>query len=157
MDKPAAILTLPAVWKLPAVKLPDTLPAAAPTLADNITDVPVAKPKIGVTSVGVVANTREPEPVSSVITEARSADRPATKVLALPLLANSNPPTVEPSCTRIVLLLVLTEISPEAPVKLLFCAVVPRLNCTCVGINCSVNYNTAKSSLTILPLGSIQS
>lgn len=49
-------------------------------------------------------------------------------------LASSNPPAVVPSCTRMVSTVVSTVISPTAPVKLLFCVVVPRRNCTCVGI-----------------------
>ena len=55
-----------------------------------------------------------------------------------------------------VLLLVLTDNSPAAPVKLLFCAVVPRLNCTCVGIIVSVYHNVPKSVARLLPVGSIQ-
>jgi len=40
----------------------------------NITDVPVATPILGVTRVGVLANTSDPEPVSSDITQASCAE-----------------------------------------------------------------------------------
>jgi hypothetical protein len=39
------------------------------------------------------------------------------------------PPAVLPSCTRIVLSCVSTVSSPIAPVKAIFCAVVPLLSC----------------------------
>ena len=42
-------------------------------MADNITLVPVANPSTGVTSVGEVAKTNAPDPVSSVIRVARFA------------------------------------------------------------------------------------
>jgi hypothetical protein len=48
---------------------------------------------------------------------------PVVKLVALEVeatVANSEPPAVEPSCTLIVLLLVLIDNSPAAPVKLLF-------------------------------------
>jgi hypothetical protein len=44
------------------------------TPAVNATEVPVAAPKIGVTSVGVLAKTAAPVPVSSVNSAMRLAD-----------------------------------------------------------------------------------
>lgn len=46
--------------------------------------------------------------------------------------ASARPPTVAPSCTWIVSVLVLTVISPSTPVKLACWAVVPRLILTCL-------------------------
>ena len=47
---------------------------------------------------------------------------------------NWKPPTVEPSCTLATFRVVSTVISAKAPVKALFSAVVPRLNCIWVAI-----------------------
>ena len=54
-------------------------------------------PSIGVTRVGLVAKTKEPEPVSSEITAANSAEVPEVNKLTLPRFASSNPPEVAPS------------------------------------------------------------
>ena len=61
------------------------------------------------------------------------------KANIVPAGITSTPPAFDPSCILIFLVLVSTESSPMAPVKLLFCAVVPRLNCNCVGIYISFN------------------
>ena len=51
-----------------------------------------------------------------------------------PVAGTLIPPAVLPSCTLIWSSVVSTDISPAAPVKLLFWDVVPRRNCNCVGI-----------------------
>jgi len=48
-------------------------------------DVPVATPMFGVTSVGLVANTNDPLPVSSVTADARFADDGVAKKVATPV------------------------------------------------------------------------
>ena len=48
-------------------------------------DVPVATPRTGVTSVGDVAKTSEPEPVSSVIADARFAEDGVARRVATPV------------------------------------------------------------------------
>ena len=50
---------------------------------DTLRDVPVAAPMFGVTNVGVLANTKAPEPVSSEITPASSAEVVAANALNL--------------------------------------------------------------------------
>ena len=47
------------------------------------------------------------------------------------MVATTVPPGVVPSCIRMVLMSVSMDSSPTAPVKALFCVVVPLLNCTC--------------------------
>ena len=44
------------------------------------------------------------------------------------------PPAVTPSCMISVCLVVSTVISATAPVNMAVCAVLPLLNCSCVGI-----------------------
>jgi len=48
-------------------------------------DVPVATPRLGVISVGLVANTRAPEPVSSVTAAARFAEEGVARNVATPV------------------------------------------------------------------------
>ena len=65
-----------------------------------LNEVPVATPIDGVVSVGLVANTRAPEPVSSEITPASCADVVAANcasvaaVVAIPVIAPDDPLTV---------------------------------------------------------------
>ena len=53
-----------------------------------------------------------------------------------PSIGTKIPPAVLPSCSLIWAKSVSTDNSPAAPVKLLFCDVVPRLSCNCVGSYC---------------------
>ena len=55
-------------------------------------------------------------------------------VCAALTFTNAVPPAVELSCTRNVSRVVSTDISPDEPVKELFCVVVPLLNLIVVGI-----------------------
>ena len=73
-------------------------PAASPETPDEIGNpvqlvrVPDAGvPNAGVTRVGLVANTREPDPVSSVIAEARFADEGVAKNVAAPAASPETP------------------------------------------------------------------
>jgi hypothetical protein len=66
------------VVTLPAVR-PDAVPVMfVPTRAEGV-------PRAGVTNVGLVANTSEPVPVSSVIAEIRLADDGVAKKVATPV------------------------------------------------------------------------
>ncbi len=77
-------------------------------------------------------------------------------VAVLPTI--SKPPAVVPSWTRSTSKSVSTDISPAAPVKLLFCVVVPLLNCTCVGIYILLNVyvNAPKSVVANAPEGDVK-
>ena len=90
---PAVAVAVEFVPPLAIATMPVTL-AAVPVvfwLKVGQVNVPVLKspevgvPKMGVTKVGEVANTKEPEPVSSVTAEANCADV-ATKVLLVRLI-----------------------------------------------------------------------
>ena len=61
------------------------------------------------------------------------------------------PPTVMASCTRKVPLVVSTVISAKAPVNAAFCALLPRLYCTCEAILISLYaiYVTIARSVTL--------
>jgi hypothetical protein len=73
-----APVKLALVVTLPAVK-PEAVPVMfVPTKADGV-------PKAGVTKVGLVANTKEPVPVSSVTAEARLALEGVAKNVATPV------------------------------------------------------------------------
>jgi hypothetical protein len=73
-----APVKLALVVTLPAVK-PEAVPVMfVPTKADGV-------PKAGVTKVGLVANTKEPVPVSSVTAEIRFADDGVPKKVATPV------------------------------------------------------------------------
>lgn len=72
------------VVTLPAVK-PDAVPVMlVPTRAEGV-------PKAGVTKVGEVANTNEPEPVSSVTADAKLAEDGAPRNVATPEPSPSTP------------------------------------------------------------------
>jgi hypothetical protein len=74
------------VVTFPAVKL-----AAVP---DRLVATPDAGvPRAGVTNVGLVANTNEPDPVSSVTAEARLADEDVARKVATPVASPVIPPT----------------------------------------------------------------
>jgi len=60
--------------KMIAPVLAEAVPKVRVEAADNDRDVPVATPMAGVTSVGVLANTKAPVPVSSEITPRSSAE-----------------------------------------------------------------------------------
>ena len=64
---------------MPVPELPTALPAVI------VNDVPVAAPMLGVTSVGVLANTSDPVPVSSVTAEIRLADEGVASQVAMPV------------------------------------------------------------------------
>jgi hypothetical protein len=71
------------------VTLPEVKPAAVPvmfvpTKAEGV-------PRAGVTSVGDVANTKEPEPVSSVIAAARFAELGVPRSVATPVASPDTP------------------------------------------------------------------
>jgi hypothetical protein len=73
-----APVKLALVVTLPAVR-PEAVPVMfVPTKADGV-------PKAGVTKVGLVANTKEPVPVSSVTAEIRLADEGVAKNVATPV------------------------------------------------------------------------
>ena len=55
----------------PAFKVVENVPADALKFPDKLNEVPVAAPMTGVTNVGVLANTKAPDPVSSVIAVAK--------------------------------------------------------------------------------------
>jgi hypothetical protein len=57
---------------------------AGAVIATLLTLVAVATPSVGVTSVGLVANTKEPDPVSSVTAAARLADDGVPKKVRIP-------------------------------------------------------------------------
>jgi hypothetical protein len=65
-----------------------------------LNDVPVATPMLGVTNVGDVANTRAPDPVSSLTAEARFADDGVPRNVAIPVPKDVIP--VPPFATAIV-------------------------------------------------------
>ncbi len=76
-----------AAGKVIAVPVPATAGAEIVAVPDvdpaNATEVAEATPKVGVTNVGEVANTKAPEPVSSLMTPANSEDVVADKALNL--------------------------------------------------------------------------
>jgi hypothetical protein len=89
------IAVVPATAGAEIVAVPEVEPAKA-------TAVAVAAPKVGVTRVGEVANTKAPEPVSSLITPANSDEVVADKALNLlvvytPLVTVAAFPEMEPT------------------------------------------------------------
>jgi hypothetical protein len=85
---PAKVAKVPdAAGKVIAVPVPATAGAEIVAVPDvdpaKATEVAEATPKVGVTNVGEVANTKEPEPVSLLITLANSEDVVADKALNL--------------------------------------------------------------------------
>jgi hypothetical protein len=85
---PANVASVPdAAGKVIDVPVPATAGAEMVAVPDvdpaNATEVAEATPKVGVTKVGEVANTKAPEPVSLLITLANSEDVVADKALNL--------------------------------------------------------------------------
>ncbi len=85
---PAKVAKVPeAAGKVIAVPVPATAGAEIVAVPDvdpaKATEVAEATPKVGVTKVGEVANTKVPEPVSSLMTPANSEDVVADKALNL--------------------------------------------------------------------------
>ena len=85
---PAKVAKVPeAAGRVIAVPVPATAGAEMVAVPDvepvNATEVAEAAPKVGVTRVGEVANTKAPEPVSLLITLANSEDVVADKALNL--------------------------------------------------------------------------
>ncbi len=85
---PAKVAKVPdAAGRVIAVPVPATAGAEMVAVPDvdpaNATEVAEATPKVGVTNVGEVANTKAPEPVSLLITLANSEDVVADKALNL--------------------------------------------------------------------------
>jgi len=71
-------------------KLSDVLTSVADVgMVVPLIDVAVATPNTGVTSVGVLANTREPVPVSSEITPANSAEVVEARALNLSVVTTN--------------------------------------------------------------------
>ena len=86
---------LPVPPALPRISTPSWFAAtlaSTPEAPVVVSDVPVAAPMFGVTSVGVFANTSAPEPVSSEITPASSADVVAANTLNLLAVYATVPP-----------------------------------------------------------------
>jgi hypothetical protein len=115
----AAKFVLEGVAKKVATPVPRPL---TPVLIGNPVQL-VSVPELGVPRFGVVN-----------IGEVRVL---LVKVCVAVRLATAKPPAVDPSWTLTTFKSVSTDNSPVAPVNELFCAVVPRLNCTTVGISCS--------------------
>ena len=107
---PVNVKLLLAVRVLPSA-IVNVEPVAGAVIDTLLIEVAEATPRTGVTKVGVLANTRLPEPVSSVIAAAKLADDgvaahvPTAAVLKLiVLLADKSPPPVSPVPVLIVLL-----------------------------------------------------
>ena len=58
---------------------------------ESVSDVPVAAPMFGVTNVGDVANTKAPDPVSSVTAAAKFEEEGVAKKVATPVPSPSTP------------------------------------------------------------------
>jgi hypothetical protein len=119
-----APVKLALVVTLPAVR-PEAVPVMfVPTKADGV-------PKAGVTKVGLLANTKAPDPVSSVTAEAKLADDGVPKKVATPVPKDVIP--VPPLATGKV---PVTPVVRGRPVKLVATpeAGVPNAGVTKVGL-----------------------
>jgi hypothetical protein len=119
-----APVKLALVVTLPAVR-PEAVPVMfVPTKADGV-------PKAGVTKVGLLANTKAPDPVSSVTAEAKLADDGVPKKVATPVPKDVIP--VPPLATGKV---PVTPVVSGRPVKLVATpeAGVPNAGVTNVGL-----------------------
>ncbi len=119
----------------PAFKVEENVPAAALKLPDKLKDVPVAAPMIGVTKVGVSANTNAPVPVSSVIAEAKFALDGVAKYVATPV---PNPLTPD-------------EIGKPVPLVKVTEVGVPNIGVTKVGLVDKTNSPEPVDAVTPVP------
>ena len=112
-----------------------------PVALVNVTDVGV--PSKGVTNVGLVANTKEPEPVSSVVAVANCADVNEPKDVALP--------TEVIAPVKLALVVTLPAVSPAA-VPVIFVPTkaegVPNAGVTRVGLVANTSDPVPVSSVT---------
>ena len=95
-----------------------TLKLAAPSPVPK--EVPIVANSLAYVDLLTAASLQANHPVGAVV---------FPKATIVPAGTSSIPPAVEPSCSIRASVSVSTEISPSAPVKPLFCDVVPRLNC----------------------------
>lgn len=137
-DEVTAPVKLALVVTLPAVK-PEAVPVMlVPTKADGV-------PKAGVTNVGEVANTKAPEPVSSVTAAAKLADEGVPKKVATPAPKLVIP--VPPLATGNVPVTPVVKGRPVAFVSVTLVGV-PRIGVTSVGLVAKTREPVPVSSVT---------
>ena len=137
----------PTVPKLPTLALPLTLKVALLNSAEVIILPPVMLPVADAIPVITIFAVPVALPLRATFDNVL-----LVKVCVVVTPTVAKPPVVAPSCTLTVLSVVSMVISPKAPVKLSFCAVVPRLYCICVDMFYSYSvfsYETMARSVTL--------